>query len=116
MNDRVTLTALLMILAVGTTQAQEEAATAGEGFLQAPTIVPSPVTGESVEPDITITESGNEVIYEYRVRGALYMVRVQPQIGPPYYLFDLDGDGIMDVRDTSPQNIAVPQWVLFQWD
>ena len=28
---------------------------------------------------------------------------------PPYYLLDLDGDGVMDVRRDGPDDIAVPQ-------
>jgi hypothetical protein len=74
------------------------------------------VTGESVEPEITIRETERAVIYEYRVRGQLYMVRIQPQIGPPYFLVDTDGNGTLDMRDSSPTNISIPQWLLFSWD
>lgn len=87
-----------------------------EGFLQAPEVTPSPVAGESVEPDITIRESEKETVYEYRVRGRLYMVRIQPQFGPPYYLVDTDGNGTLDMRRGSPTDISIPQWVLFSWD
>jgi len=38
----------------------------GGGFLQSPQVVPSPVTGDSVEPDITIRAEGDQLIYEYR--------------------------------------------------
>jgi len=45
---------------------------------------PPPVyQGETVEPEVTIIDTGQERIYEYRVRGQLYMVKVQPQAGPP---------------------------------
>jgi hypothetical protein len=107
---------LVLMFTCGATYAQEEQPAVGDGgFLQAPTVEPTPVTGEPVEPDITITESAGNVVYEYRVRGVLYMVKVQPQIGPPYYLYDINGDGMIDVDDRSPKNTAVPQWVLFQW-
>lgn len=86
------------------------------GFLQAPEVEPSPVTGDSVEPEITIRETGQATIYEYRVRGQMYMVRIQPQFGPPYFLIDTDGDGTLDMKDSSPKNISIPQWVLFSWD
>jgi len=88
----------------------------GEGFLQSPQVVPSPVTGDSVEPDITIRAEGDQLIYEYRVNGRLYMIRIQPQFGPPYFLIDTDGDGVMDIRNNSPRDISIPQWVLFSWD
>jgi hypothetical protein len=90
--------------------------TGAGGFLQAPEVTPSPIGGESVEPDITIRETERAVIYEYRVRGQLYMVRIQPQFGPPYYLIDTDGNGTLDMRDSSPTNISIPQWLLFSWD
>lgn len=109
-------TSLVLALLLATAQAQDESTQASGGFLQAPTVEPTPVTGEAVEPDITISESGGDVIYEYRVRGVLYMVRVQPQIGPPYYLYDLNGDGLIDAEDRSPRNMAIPQWVLFEWN
>ncbi len=86
------------------------------GFLQAPEAVPSPVTGDPVEPEITIREDADQTVYEYRVRGRLYMVKIQPQIGPPYFLMDTNGDGVLDLRGTSPKDINIPQWVLFTWD
>ena len=88
----------------------------GGGLLQSPQVVPSPVTGDSVEPDITIRAEGDQLIYEYRVNGRLYMIRIQPQFGPPYFLIDTDGDGVMDIRNNSPRDISIPQWVLFSWD
>lgn len=85
------------------------------GFLQAPEPAQTPVTGEAVEPDITIREEGQQIITEYRVNGLLYMIRIQPQFGPPYFLVDTNGDGLIDVRDSSPLNNNIPQWLLFSW-
>lgn len=84
-------------------------------YLAAPDAPDSKVAGEAVEPEINITEGSEGLVYEYRVRGRLYMVRVQPQIGPPYYLLDTNGDGILDVRRDAPGNDFVQQWVLFSW-
>ena len=86
------------------------------GFLESPSVAPSPVTGDPVEPEITIREGANETIYEYRVRGRLYMTRIQPQIGPAYYLIDSNGDGSLDQRSSIPMDINVNQWLLFSWD
>ena len=81
-----------------------------------PPRLPEPVeSGEALEPEITIMESDRGTIYEYRINGNLYMVKVQPVAGPPYYLLDLDGDGEMDVRQDRPWNNDIPQWVLFTW-
>jgi hypothetical protein len=86
-----------------------------DGFLTAPVPVP-PDIGERVEPEVTIIETDEEVIYEYKVRGQTYMVKVEPIVGPPYYLLDTDGDGTLDVQqDRPPPNLALPQWLLFSW-
>ncbi|RKT45648.1 DUF2782 domain-containing protein [Thiocapsa rosea] len=106
-----------LLLGLGAAYAQEEPpAAAGGGFPEVPTVIPSPITGEPVEPEITIIESGDDVIYEYRIRGVLYMVRIQPQFGPPYFLFDTNGDGILDMQENAANNISIPQWVLFEWN
>jgi hypothetical protein len=96
--------------------APDDAATSGGGFLQAPSLEPSPLTGDALEPDITITESGGTAVYEYRVRGALYMIRIQPQVGPAYYFYDVNGDGVIDAQERSARNTAVPQWELLHWN
>ena len=91
------------------------APTAG-GTLEAPAAPSSPVTGEPVEPEITIREGANETIYEYRVRGRVYMVKIQPQFGPAYYMIDSNGDGTLDQRSNVPMDINVNKWILFQWN
>jgi hypothetical protein len=55
------------------------------------------------------------VIYEYRSKGKLYMVKIDPLAGAPYYLFDSDGDGELDAREDRGPNLSVPQWLLFRW-
>jgi len=39
-----------------------------------------------MEPDITIIRKGKKTIQEYRRGGRLYMIKIVPDIGPPYYL------------------------------
>lgn len=84
-------------------------------YLSAPALPPASLTDEAVEPEVTIIERGQDVIYEYRVRGQIYMVRVVPVVGPPYYLLDTNGDGTLDTRDDRPWNMATQQWILFNW-
>lgn len=117
---------LCLLLACGLPALAREAATPpppvagssseGSGFLQAPEAPDSPVGGEPGQPDITIREDEKETIYEYRVRGQLYMIKIQPQIGPAYFLMDTNGDGTMDMRSADPRDINIPQWVLFSWN
>ena len=45
---------------------------------------------------VTRTEANGDVITEYRVAGALTMVKVVPFRGPTYYVQDRDGDGKLD--------------------
>ena len=74
----------------------------------------APDVGEDVE--VRIVESKNATVAEYRKNGKLYMMKVTPKIGPPYYLIDHKGDGQFQ-RSANPANtqIVVPQWVLFEF-
>jgi len=106
-------------LAVGLAAAAATAAaqpgTELQSFPEPPDLPPASYQGETVEPEVTIVETGRETIYEFRVHGQLYMVRIQPQVGPPYYLLDTRGDGQLDVRRDRVWDNAIPQWLLFSW-
>ena len=81
-----------------------------------PPELPDPVvSGESIEPEVTIIRKDDAVIEEYRVNGYLYMVKVTPVVGPAYYLVDQDGNGELDTRRSSLDDTNVPRWVLFRW-
>jgi len=71
------------------------------------------VTTEDFEPDVTIIKRGEDTVEEYRVRGRLYMIKVTPLHGVPYYLVDRQGDGVL-VRQEGAR-VAVPMWVLHSW-
>ncbi|WP_293646462.1 DUF2782 domain-containing protein [Thiolapillus sp.] len=70
---------------------------------------------EELEPEVTIRQQGSRTIHEYRVNGQLYMVKIVPKKGPPYYLMDLNGDGQMDTQEDDPTGVVVPQWVFLRW-
>jgi hypothetical protein len=78
---------------------------------------PMPVqSGETLEPDITIIRKGKKTIQEYRRGGRLYMIKVVPDIGPPYYFLDNDGDGKMDVRrDDLDKGSNINMWKILEW-
>jgi hypothetical protein len=78
---------------------------------------PLPVqSGETLEPDITIIRKGKNTIQEYRSGGRLYMIKVIPDIGPPYYFLDSNGDGTMDVRrDDLNKGSSVNMWKILEW-
>ena len=81
--------------------------------------VPPPPPGmeafdEALEPQVTIVKRESETREEFRVKGKLYMVKVTPPHGVPYYLIDKEGKGQM-VREDSLPNLAVPMWVIKSW-
>jgi hypothetical protein len=84
-----------------------------------PDVPPPPArveSGEPLEPDVRIIRKKDATIEEYRINGNLYMIKVMPVIGPPYYLMDQDGDGRMETNMSElRENFVVPQWVLFSW-
>lgn len=69
---------------------------------------------DKIEPEIRIIRKQGAVIEEYSINGVLYMVKVTPKKGKPYYLIDQNGDGIFDRRHRL-DDIVVPQWVLFRF-
>lgn len=71
---------------------------------------------EGIEPEVTIIRQQDRTIEEYRVNGQLYMIRVTPSRGRPYYLVDADGDGNLETRrnELDPR-MLVPSWVIFRW-
>ncbi|MFN2309080.1 MAG: DUF2782 domain-containing protein [Gammaproteobacteria bacterium] len=71
---------------------------------------------EGIEPEVTIVRQRDRTIEEYRVNGQLYMIKVTPSKGYPYYLVDADGDGNLETRrnELDPR-ILLPSWVIFRW-
>jgi Protein of unknown function (DUF2782). len=67
------------------------------------------------EPQVTIIKRGEDSIEEYRVNGELYMQKVTPPGGIPYYLVKQDVDGGWARMDGPGERIAIPHWVLFRF-
>ncbi len=81
-----------------------------------PDVPPPPVaaTGDAeLEPQVTITTRGEDKVEEYRINGRLYMIKVTPPHGVPYYLVDEKGEGVMTRRDNVGPNVKPPMWVIF---
>ena len=74
------------------------------------------VRESDITPSVTVREHENRMVEEYRVNNRLYMVRITPNVGAPYYLVDEDGSGEMAWhRGTSEIEQRVPQWTLLSW-
>ncbi|PIV75007.1 MAG: DUF2782 domain-containing protein, partial [Rhodocyclales bacterium CG17_big_fil_post_rev_8_21_14_2_50_68_7] len=74
---------------------------------------PIPATaGETLEPQVIIRKQGQDVVEEFRLNGRLYMIKVTPPHGTPYYLVDQRGDGVMTRRESLDSGLSVPMWVI----
>ena len=104
---------ILILPAAGTPAADEDEF---EAVPPPPDIPEQMESGRPIEPEVTIIRKEKEVIQEYRINGILYMVKVTPVIGKPYYLIDNDGDGRLESRREGIYSTdLVPQWILFSW-
>jgi hypothetical protein len=79
-----------------------------------PPAAPDMQGSEQPEPDVTITTKGTEIHEEYRLNGRLYMIKVTPSKGKPYYLIDKEGSGQFR-RSDFESRIAIPTWVIKSW-
>ncbi|MDR2187594.1 MAG: DUF2782 domain-containing protein [Azonexus sp.] len=86
--------------------------------------IPPPPPGmeafdEALAPDVTIVpgkDGKEETREEYRLHGKLYMVKVTPSVGKPYYLIDREGNGVF--VETSLDGGAPtrpPMWIIHSW-
>lgn len=121
-----TIIFLLLALLTLPTALAETAANSAKDKAAAPASVPAPPpppenyqppaapelpgTGQP-EPEVTITTKGTEIHEEYRLNGRLYMIKVTPTKGKPYYLIDQEGSGKFRRDDFQPR-IAIPMWVI----
>lgn len=67
------------------------------------------------EPQVTIIKRGGDKVEEHRIGGKLYMMKVTPPHGVPYYLVDYKGDGQFSRQDNFDSGVRVPQWVLIRF-
>lgn len=66
--------------------------------------------------DINIIKRDDKTIETHSVNGIVYKVKITPDTGPAYYLYDTDGNGSFDRRsDRDIKKSTVQQWKIFQW-
>lgn len=90
---------------------------AADDQLQQQPVIPEPLAdGQSIEPEVNIIQKKDRTIQEYRMNGKLYMIKVTPNVGLPYYLMDTDGDGALETKQHElDSGLLVPSWILFEW-
>ena len=77
---------------------------------------PKVIDGEVLEgePQVTIRKKGAETIEEYRINGEMYMMKVTPEHGVPYYLHKEDQQGgWVNIGPNPP--MSIPKWILFRF-
>ena len=85
-----------------------------------PVVPPPPPEMEAfdaaLEPQVTIVKKDQETREEYRIKGKLYMVKVTPAVGKPYYLVDRHGDGqFVEANSSAQPPMKPPMWIIHSW-
>ncbi len=68
-----------------------------------------------LEPQVTITKKSDMTIEEYRSGGKLYMIKITPKIGKPYFMVDERGDGKFSRQESLDSGLRPPQWVIHRF-
>ena len=75
-----------------------------------------PTQKKSGTPQVAIISRLDGTYEEHRINGQLYMIRVLPKKGPPYFLIDSDGDGTLESRyNSKDERVLIPGWVVLDW-
>jgi hypothetical protein len=80
--------------------------------------LPPPPTmdgGSDNEPEVTIIKQTEQTVEEFRVGGKLYMIKITPKVGPPYYLVDDRGDGKFARQESLDSGFRPPRWVIHRF-
>ena len=81
-------------------------------------IPPPPIADDgnlTDEPQVTIVKKKNgDTVEEYRIGGQLYMMKITPSHGVPYYMHREDQDGGW-INDGPSQPLSIPKWTLFRF-
>lgn len=112
MFNKIAIVCALALLMTVTVRAEDT-----ESVMEKPPVLPEPMqSGDSIEPEVNIIQEDDRIIEEYRLNGKLYMIKVTPSVGKPYYLTDTDGDGSLESRQFElDSGMLIPNWILLEW-
>ena len=79
--------------------------------------IPPKIQDEHIEPTVTIREEEDRRVDEYSYNGQIYMIKITPEKGEPYFFMDLDGDGKLerDERSRAFQPVEPVHWKIKEW-
>jgi hypothetical protein len=87
--------------------------------IREPEPLPPKVTDpdDELEPQVIIRREEGQRVEEYVSGGQVYMIRIVPDVGPPYYLIDTTGDGNFNERFSVDQfdRVRPPHWKIVEW-
>lgn len=79
-----------------------------------PPLPPDMDIDPDLEPQITIIKRGEDTIEEHRLNGELYMIKVIPRVGFPYYL--VKNRGRLNAHPGEPgSNVSAPMWRILEF-
>ncbi|NDY95041.1 DUF2782 domain-containing protein [Wenzhouxiangella limi] len=113
---RLTLTSLLLLMA-----APLLAQDPPDDPAPPPPPIPEPLPpkiqdpDDQIQPQVVIRREEGRTVEEYSIGGAVYMVRIVPAAGPPYYLIDTTGDGNFDSRHDHMEPVRPAHWKIIEW-
>jgi hypothetical protein len=75
---------------------------------------PPPMAADDAidEPQVTIIKQTEQTVEEFRANGVLYMIKITPKHGVPYYLVDDRGDGKFARQESLDSGFRVPRWII----
>ena len=105
------ITTLFLIGLCGAAVAGEQPPT-GMQPLPPPPLPDANAQDADLEPQVTITKHTEQTVEEYRAGGRLYMIKITPKVGKPYYLVDDRGDGKFSRQESLDSGVRPPRWVI----
>ncbi len=96
--------------------AQEDDLAAPPEMADEPAIPPK-VQDEQVEPEVNIRQEEDRRVEEYSLNWRVYMVKITPDKGVPYYYMDEDGDGLLELQpgDHKSGPVRPAFWKVKEW-
>lgn len=67
------------------------------------------------EPEVTIIKQTEQTVEEFRAGGRLYMIKITPKVGKPYYMVDDQGDGKFSRQESLDSGVRPPRWVIHRF-
>lgn len=113
MNNRGFAIAASTLLLAGSVMAQSEVPMPPPIREPLPPKISNP--SEQIQPEVRIRREQDRTVEEYVSGGQVYMVKIQPAVGPAYFLIDSTGDGLLDLQYDRFEPVKPVYWKIFEW-